>query len=269
MQANDQFIREAVHMHHLFHMGGFVSEVIEKPNMRLVYVERFNNIWYNSANDIRIKEHEVDDMVHQVEEFFTSRDRTPSIYVSPVTKPSNLGELLEVRGYKKVESEVWMFHDFSKPRKSYTCPPEIVIHNAQTDADLADFADVYRQSLPSADMEEKIQSCIAAFKSGPPLIQIQYFMAKYQGEPAAMLTSLRLGDYCGLYSGATVEKFQGKGIMRALMDHATTLAETTGVKCLLFNSVSGTKGVVVYPKLGYIPLFSRDCYVPADSIGAL
>jgi len=213
MQVDDRFIRETIHMHHLFQMGSFVSEIIEMPSVRLVYIDQFKNIWYNSANDIRIEEHEVDDMLHQVETFFKSRDRTPSIYVSPVTNP-----------------------------------------------------DLYQQSLPSADVKEKIQSCIKAFKSGPPLIKIQYFVAKYHGEPAGMLTSLRLGDYCGLYSGATIEKFQGKGIMRALMDHATTLAEETGVKCLLFNSVVGTKGVVVYPKLGYIPLFSRDCYVPVDSI---
>lgn len=265
MSINNEFIKETVRAHYIMQLGIYISELTDITGMRLSYTHRFNSIWYNSAYDVQIEADQVDELINTVETYMTSRNRLPCIYVSPATKPSNLGKLLEMRGYKKTEVEAWMFYDFGQYSKFYAQPPQIKIVAAQTEIDFDIFANIYRQTLPSPEVDLQIQACVDGFHYKSPMVDVDYFVATYEGEPAGMLSSLTIGQYNCLYSGATIKKFQGRGIMRSLMHHAASLAIQKGVKYLFLQTLAKTRAETVFEKFGFLTLYARECYTPIKS----
>lgn len=262
MSINHQFIKETVRAHYLMHLGIYASELTDLSGVRLSYTHRSSNIWYNSAYDVEIEASEVDELIKTVETYMSSRNRTPCIYVSPATKPSNLGTLLLERGYEKAEAEAWTICDLSQPPQPYTRPAEITIRDVQTDADFEIFADIYRRTLSSPEVDSQLQACYGSFKYKPPMVDVQYFVASYDGEPAGILSSAILGQYNDLHSAGTLKKFRGKGIMRALAHHTTSLASQKGVKYSFGQALAGTVAERVWNRFGLLTLYVRECYIP-------
>lgn len=256
----EQFIRETIHAHYLMQLGSYVSELVALPTARLAFTHRFPSIWYNSAYDIRSHPDDVEQQLNQIETLMAKRNRNPAIYVSPATKPANLGEVLTARGYQAVETESWTICDLSQAAPFRSLPPDITIDTVQTEEDFAVFADVYRRGYPSDDVELKIQTCYDAFRAQNPLIDIRYFIGRYKGEPGSMLTSWHLGKYSGIGSLAMLQTFQGTGLANAIMQQARTLAAQNGAAYQFGQVVAGIPAESFYNYLGYRSLYTRTAY---------
>ena len=257
-----QAIRQAIRAHYLVQLGGYISGLTDMLDVRLAYNSNFENIWYNSAYDIQTTPSAANELIDRVEAYMARHKRTPSIYVSPTTTPTNFGALLTARGYHKVETESWLFRtNFEAPAPPL--PDNITIRAVKSESEFAAFADIYRASYPSADVEAKIEACKRTLWATPPLVNLNYLVAYYDHEPVAMLTTVALGEYIGLYSGGTRKAFRSKGVMRVLTAHAESIAVQHGAKHLFLQCVTGSSAERAYKKLGYEIRFTRDCYIPS------
>ncbi len=261
MNINHKFIKETVRAHYILQLGTYVSELTDVPGIKYCYTRHFTNYWYNHAYGIEIEASQVDELISKVEAHARKRDRQPCIYVSPATKPSNLGELLVARGYEKAEQESWMFCDFSEHAESYVRPAEITILDVQTEAEFELYADIHRRALPYAEVEFQIEACRHGFKYKAPMLNVHYLVASYNGEPAAILSLLTLGEYAELYTGGTLDRYQNKGLMRALFDKVESILRKNGVKKAFFQTIV-PEAERAFKKLDYSTLYIRECYTP-------
>jgi len=268
MDINISTIRESERVHYIMQLSSYFSELTDLPGVRFSYTYRFTDIWYNQAYDIEWTS-DIKSLKTVVEEYLAKRDRLPCIYTSPATEPENIGKLLEDLGYGMFEEEAWMFYNFDENKKAYTIPDDISITEVKTEQDLEIFAEVYRKGLPGPEVEDYVEACLEGFKYKPPLVNIWYFIAKYQGAPAGMISLLTLGKYAGIYAVATIEEFQKKGIVRALNWVACALAEKVGCKYAFLQTVKGEDSELVFEKLGYETLFIREGYTTKQVIADL
>ncbi len=268
MKVTEQFARTSVRAHYLMQLGSYISELTDISGARLAYTNKYPNIWYNSAYDIQVDPSAVDDLIPKIETHMARRDRIPSIYVSPATSPSNLSELLEDRGYGKVETEAWMFADLSKLPKPHTQPSEVSVWEAQTDADLQVFADLYRKGFPSPTVDLQIQAYIDGFKSKLPLVESTCFILNYCNQPAGMYISLRLGEYSGLYSGTVAKEYRTTNVFQVMVNHSKIMAAQRGIKYQFLQTIAGTSLEIAFRRFGYVTKFSRTCYSPRSAINS-
>jgi GNAT superfamily N-acetyltransferase len=269
MNINNTLIRESERSHYIMQLSSYFSELTDLPGVRFSYTHLFTDIWYNQAYDINWNSEDFDQLIRTIEGYCKNRDRLPCIYLTPASKPDKIQEFLKERDYDKFENEAWMFYDFAENKKPYAMPKEITINEVQSDKDLEVFSEVYRQGLPGPEVEKYIQATIDGLRNKPPLVDIRYFVASYEGEPASMLSLLKIGHYAGIYAVATVEKFQQKGMARALNRHAATLAKDMGAKYMFLQTVVGEDSETVFKKLGYQTWYEREGFTTKEVISSL
>jgi len=269
MNISNSLIRESERAHYIMQLSSYFSELTDLPGVRFAFTHLFTDIWYNQAYDINWSADKFDQLISTVEDYCKRRDRFPCLYLTPASKPDEIRDILKARGYDKFEDEAWMFYDFEENKKPYSMPKEISISEVSSDKDLEIFAEVYRQGLPGPEVEKYIQATIDGFHNKPPLVDIRYFVAFYEREPASMLSFLKVEQYVGIYAVATIGKFQKKGLARALNRHAAGLAENMGAKYMFIQTVVGEDSETGFNKLGYKTWYVRDGFTTKDVISSL
>lgn len=269
MTINVSLIRSSERAHYIMQLASYFSELTDLPGVRFAYTHRLKDIWYNQAYDIEWHSKDIIPLKSIIEEYCSKRDRLPCIYLTPAVKPADLGKRLEEIGYGKFEEETWMFYDFKENSKPYIMPTEISVVEVKSAKEFEMFAGVYRKGLPGPEVEKYIQAVADGLRYIPPLVNIWYFVAKYSDEPAGMLSLLTVGEYAGIYAVATIEKFRGKGVCKALTLHAGRVAERAGSKHMFLQTVVGGDSEIVFRKLGYETLYVREGYTTKDVIAKL
>jgi GNAT superfamily N-acetyltransferase len=269
MNTNKELIRNSERAHYIMQLCSYFNELSDFEGMRYAYTSLLSDIWYNQAYDIITTESKFDSLLQKIIETCKSKDRLPCIYLSPVSEPSNIRELLEKRNFGKFEDESWMFYNFSKFPTNGQKSSDISIKLVENDNDKEIFADIYRKGLPGPEVEKYIQATMIGLENKPPLVDIWYMNAFYKNKPAGMLSLLKIGEYAGVYAVATIEEFQNKGVAKALSEFAAEIAKQNEVKHLFLQTVSGEESEEIFKKLGYETLYVRDGYTTNDVISKL
>ena len=269
MQLTREEIRATERAHYVMQLSSYFTELTDEAGVRFAYTSRLNDIWYNQAYDIDSTESEFDILMNRIGKYFQGRDRTACLYLSPATNPANCAELLDNYDYAQFEIEAWMFYDLGEARSDYVQSKSITISEVTWERDFEIFADIYRRGLPGPEVEKYIDATRDGQRYKPPLVDIRYFVGKYDGEPAGMISLLQIGRYAGVYAVATVEEFKRKGLARALNSHVCRLAITQGAESIFLQTVSGEDAEAVFQRLGYSTLYVREGYTTSSAVKGL
>lgn len=269
MQLSREEIRASERAHYIMQLASYFTELTDEAGVRFAYTNRLSDIWYNQAYDIDCNEDEFSSLMTRIETYFQRRERTPCIYLSPATTPPNASDLLGNRDYAQFESEAWMFYDLGQLKSDYVQPASISISEVTWERDFEMFADIYRRGLPGPEVEKYIDATREGQRYKPSLVDIRYFVGKYEGEPAGMISLLQIGRYAGVYAVATVEEFKKKGLARALNMHVCREAAANGADTIFLQTVSGEHAETVFQRLGYSTLYLRDGYTTRSAVEGL
>ncbi len=261
-------VRNVERAHYLMQLSAYFSELTDIAGVRFAYTNKLDDVWYNQAYDINFDGTRVDDLIETVESYFSRRDRRPCLYTSPTSKPAELTDLLQAKGYGKFDDEAWMFYDFSL-RDNRPLHRDISISEVRDEIDVAMFAEIYREGLPGPAIESYIDAAIEGLRYRPPLVSISYFTCTYQERPAGIACLHRIGHYAGLYAVATIPAFQQKGVARALINHISQLAKHEDVKFLFLQTGAGEESEQIFEKLGFKTRFIREGFTRNDTISTL
>lgn len=264
MTMKNELIRAAERAHYIMQLSSYFTELTDSLGVRFAYTCRLSDAWYNQAYDLHCESAECDVTVDRVEQYFSTKERLPSIYITPASSPKDIKEVLERRGYARFDQEAWMFYDQSKPFSDANRSVEIT--NVRSQSDLLVFSDVYRRGLPGPEVGKYIQSVIEGFKSNPPLVSIWYFLAYIKGEPAGMASLLHHGSFAGVYAVATVPEHRREGCAKALTSRLIETARSAGAEHIFLQTGAGDEGEATFERLGFKTAFVRDGYTRADAI---
>lgn len=263
-----ELIRTAERSHYIMQLSSYFTELTDLPGIRFAYTNKLSDAWYNQAYDFRCKSDECDVTINRMEKYFSSRDRLPIVYLTEASSPKEIGELLKGKGYASFDQEAWMFYDFNQPIITNT-NNSIDIINVNNEEELSLFAEVYRKGLPGPEVEKYIESVVDGFRSMPPLVSINYFLAYMQGQPAGMASVLNHGVFAGVYAVATIPEFQRQGCAKALTSKVIETARSKGAQHIFLQTGAGDESEVTFNKLGFRTEFVREGFTHEEAIDGM
>ena len=132
-------------------------------------------------------------------------------------------------------------------------------------------------AMPVADLAEVDTSGLDVFEPGPeefwrvggldglvPRLSAEpahFYVARHDGEPAAMLMAFDHDGDCGIYMVSTVPAARRRGLATALSAHAVAAAGERGCTTVSLQSTAMAEGV--YAGVGFRDLGRFDEFVPA------
>lgn len=254
-------IREVILAHNLIFLGGYVTDMIYLDGACLTYGRQYPGIWFNNASDIQADPERVDDLIDEIEAHMRSRGCTPALNVTPATRPTDLGERLLKRGYKVAKRVAWMRANYDKQPLPFTPPADVIIYEAETEADIETFARIYREGYPSENAEMEAQACIASFKYSQPLTDVRYLIVNYRDEPVGIVLYRAIGEHASQGTGVLKKELRGSDIFPAIVYYSSEIAVKQGIKYLFNQALADTNLERRYVDFGLERQFIRTCYV--------
>ena len=203
----------------------------------------------NSVMDARLTTDQVDGTIQAIIADARSRKVPLLWWTSPSTRPTDLGKHLERHGFKLDEESPGMAVHLAELKESQSVPEGLSIHLAQDDASWlewsggmaagfeipvsADFVvETWHDLLRKADHET-----------------VQAFTGRLNGKPVATSLLFLAGGVAGIYSVGTIPVARGKGIGRAMTQHALCQARSMGYEVGVLQA--SEMGFNVYRSLGF------------------
>lgn len=260
---NNQIIRESERAHYLMQLASYFSELTDMPDVSYAYTHNVSDTWYNQAYGINIKNDDsvskaIDRLLDTSKAFFDARNREMCFYLTPASSPSNLGEILETKGFAVFDEEAWMFIN-PKMYQTPTLNPNVKVVEVTEDM-LSIFDDVYRRTLPGPEVDGYIDCVVNGFKSNPPLVCIKYYLAYYGEKAVGMLSLLTLGKYAGLYAIAVDEDCQRRGVCKAMLSAALEYCTLNSIQYVFLQTGHKTDAETAFEKMGFKTEFVRIGY---------
>lgn len=251
--------------HYLMQLGTYFTELVDLTSVRLAHTSYLADQWYNQAYDIMIQPGEdTDRVIKAVEEHFLARDRAPFFYLTPSTSPENFADILIARGYVLADEEAWMFYNGLANERPETAPNGITVTPVTTESEFKIFTDLYAEGLPGPEVRNYIREVADSFHFSPGAVRIVHYFACFEDAPAGIVSWFGLGKYAGVYDVATIEKYQRKGIMTALVSRAVQDAQSQGAKHVFLQTGKGDDSEAALRRVGFQTEFVRLGYVAQE-----
>ena len=204
----------------------------------------------NFAGRVRSDERSIEQVVDEIGNWFTRHRVAPHFRVSPLTRPANLAQILERRGFVRTETETQMVRAAEDTEPSPN--PRITIEPVEQ-RDLLPWAGIQHRGFnglgaPSDLMLEMARS--TASVSGNRL-----YLARLDGEPVGAGVLVAWAGVHGIYGVATLPEARGQGVATALVRHMVRDADRDMPLCLQAETGSSTQRW--YERLGFRVVYDR------------
>jgi ribosomal protein S18 acetylase RimI-like enzyme len=186
-------------------------------------------------------------------------DRLPFFWVDfPTGTSPGLGGYLEARGVSLIARAMPAMHRSLAGLPELCLPDEVEISIVSTAQDQIDWLDVLMQGFyePREARADFRQFLSHTLNESPT--RWENFLARWQGEPCAVLTLLYARQAAGVYHVATLPAFRRRGLGKALTLAAMQTARERGyASAVLFATPDGYP---LYRQLGFETAVSADLY---------
>lgn len=138
-------------------------------------------------------------------------------------------------------------------------PREVEVVCAQSQKDQADWLNVLMEGFeePEPSRPDFQQFLANSLSESAPIFE--HFLARWQGEPCAISTLLHAKLGAGIYHVATLPRYRGRGLGKALTLAAMQSARKSGYQqSILFATPSGFP---IYKQLGFETVITADAFV--------
>ncbi len=181
-------------------------------------------------------------------EWFRSRGRPFSWWVSPADTPAGLGSTLARLGLEVAESETVMSADIARVLPE-PLPDKLDVRRAETSAQLREFAAINAAnwSPPDEDVLHFYETAAPELLGGES--PLRFFVAYLQGVAVAAAEVTIAAGIAGIYNVSTLEYWRGRGYAGALLRHMLVGARLEGALHAGLQAAPGA--VAVYQRLGF------------------
>jgi ribosomal protein S18 acetylase RimI-like enzyme len=221
------------------------NEIFETPEWFQVITPGAPTPFMNSILRSLLTEENADSRIERAIEDYRARQLPFMWVVSPWSRPLSLGKKLLHHGLQL---------------------RDVTAGLSASATDLAKIAssDVQVEQLTQENTEDWIKANIAAWEippQGHPVVKSRaekalrssdsfYFLARFQGEPAAVGNLRLFNGFSFLTSGAVKKQLRGCGIYRALVAHRARFSLERGVDLVITHAVANTSAPIL-EKLGF------------------
>lgn len=227
------------------------GEFVELGDVMLIYSRPEFGAGLNFACRIRSDDARIENLVDDVCAWFDQRGVAPHFRVSPLTRPSNLAQILERRGFVCTETETQMVleSDDTEPMTN----PRVIIEQVQP-RDLESWVGIQHRGFGETDKPTAtmIEMARQSFEAG----RNKLYLARLDGEPVGAGTLVYWANVYGIYGVATAEPARGKGVGTAMVRQMIRDMRASGEPiCLQAQTNSAEQHW--YERLGFRVVYDR------------
>jgi ribosomal protein S18 acetylase RimI-like enzyme len=206
----------------------------------------------NFACRVRSDESHSEKLIDEVDAWFARRGITPHFRVSSLTRPANLAQLLERRGFARTEAETQMVlvgEDIEPPTRdnSHLTVRQIEAYELERWAEIQSRG--FGMALSPAVMELARASAESQAHS--------LYLARLDGEPVATGTLIDWAGALGIYGVATLPEARNRGVATALVRQIIRDAKTRDHLPICLQAETDTNTQRWYERLGFRVVYDR------------
>lgn len=228
------------------------GDFIELGDVMLIYSRPDFGTGLNFACRIRTDTSLIETLIDDVSEWFKQREVAPHFRVSPLTRPSNVADILEQRGFVCTEAETQMILQADDVERSTN--RQVRIETVALD-DLERWVSIQHRGFggtgqPPAPIIEMARKSFESKRNA-------LYLARLNGEPVGAGSLINWAGVFGIYGVATEEQARGQGVGTALVRRMIrdVRAQTDTLLCLQVETGSQTQSW--YERLGFRVVYDR------------
>ena len=236
----------------------FFEEIDEDDKMIFSYCKNNSEIWWNFA---LLKKSINSEDIKLIDNFFYSRNRSPTIYLSDEDTFENSINLILKEGYKLSSKDSWMFWEDEVPEIN-----DKDIIEVQSEEDFEEWINTFIKSYPKddpknpyGDQSEFAEILKEKWKEGK-IKKDKYFLAFKENFPVAVgiLTNY---DNKGYISGiGSIPCVRGKGFGKKISLYCVKKSFEQGNKIHFLATEKGDYPFEFYKRIGFTPKFTASYY---------
>ncbi len=219
---------------------------------------------WNGVLHAALSSEEAEEKIQRMIDYFGNRGLPFSWWITPLTRPSELGVQLEKHGLVHVDDSPGMALLLSRWQEEIELPPSLTIQVVQNSAQLGKFIRLVQNGfhLPDACAQAYFQ-LLQKWQASTPS-PFSHYLGIWDGRPVGSASLFFAAEAAGIYSLATLPEFRGKGIGTALT--VTTLREAKKRGFQLAVLRASPLGVGIYRRIGFQEYFRLGHYLwqPGD-----
>lgn len=219
-------------------MPGYHSE-ISGCVTRLVSDSRFGSL----IADFSLNESNLSSEIQKQIQYFDSLNKHFEWKIYDTDEPKNIGSVLTGFGFKKAETEAFMVLDLEATEDSFFDPGTIEVTRITDRQGIIDAVAVQEMvwDREFTTFSDQLFDILVADQKSMSL-----YVVYDQGHPvsSARISFNADSPFAGLWSGATVKEFRGKGYFTALLKTRALEAKNRGVKYLTIDASEMSRKIV-------------------------
>ena len=235
------------------------GELVERGDVMLVYSRPEFGGGFNFACRVRTDEAHIESLIDQVCDWFAARKiDSPLFRVSPLTRPANLAQILERRGFVCAEHETQMVleSDDTEPATN----PRVLIEWVQP-RELESWVGIQHRGFgetgePSATM---IDMALKSFESG----MNTPYLARIDGEPVGAGSLIHWAGAFGIYGVAVADQARKQGVATAMVRQMIRDVRACGQPICLQAQTNGAEQRW-YERIGFRVVYDRTGWNPSQ-----
>ncbi len=244
----NEIIPESINSYIENNLDDFYIKASEHPNFisrrdkKINWVLAKNANWPDCIFRADFENINVDKEINNVKKLIRKRKAPNGWTVGPLTKPNNMGRLLEKFGFSNVYQQAGMAVELKDLEKKEIKKSDLMIEKVDTEEFLIQWSDVVSQVFGI-----KIDFDLIKF------LQLQkeanFYLGNYKGNPVSTLMLYLSSGVAGLHAVSTLSEYRGKGFGLSISRKALIDAFTMGYYVGVLQASS--LGEKIYQKLGF------------------
>lgn len=266
-EAQMNLIKSMEDFHFNSQQGMYFSKLEEKNGYLLVASEIVEDNYWNYAARIN---RALPDIWPEIEEYFTKRDRRPSIYLTPTSSLTNIGATLQDLKLSIDYTDAWMVLTDAPRIASPESPDYQLITLDKTDSQQTEaFVNTFRQAYssgdpndPYGDLPEYYADALSkSFQRSSSAYLAEHFLALVNGQAAGVSTLIRRNNMAAIYNVGTIQAYRNKGVGTLLtLGPIKKYFGKNGVSTIFLNTEKDSGVEKWYTKLGFTTQFTGSCF---------
>ncbi len=227
------------------------DEVLDKPEIKYI----FSKNWQSRIFMANFNELEAPQNIMQIISRLKELKISALWFISPMSRPENLENILEDHGFTFQNSWKAMAIHLKTAPEQFDIPDGMEIKEVQNLEELKIWTDVLVKSFEFPIVESYKKYFINA---GVENIDFNYYLGFFNGEPVATSIYFKGTTAAGLFYIGTIPKARGKGIAETMVKYLLNRAKNEDYEfCVLQAS---ELGYPVYKRIGFKEYFDTNIY---------
>jgi GNAT superfamily N-acetyltransferase len=210
------------------------------------------------APDLGVAGDALDGLICEQRDFFAARGEAVEWKTRGHDRPAEVPERLVAAGFVPEDQETVMIGPAHRLAVESAPPPEVVIRQVTARRDFERVA-ALESEVWSEDLGSMAGELYAQAEANPAEMLVFVAEVERQVVSAAWLTIKPGTGFAGLWGGATLPGWRGRGVYRALVAHRAKLAASRGVRYLQVDASDESRPIL--SRLGLVAVTTTTPYV--------